>query len=449
MSIERPDRKRTAADAGAVSSSTSRHELSVVPRLLRVVGAGLLAASLSVFLFQGWHGDGDIQRYALLLTQTVLLSLTGLAIGRWLGEAKSARVFIALSLMAMAANFAVLGGLIYSAYQWDAMLVHYPGFAEWQAVSGQAALVTTALGILVLLPLTWIGFLGLARRAAGRLSMVFLFANAALLLPVRAPAVIGVLAAALAVGVLATSGRRLARDPGLRTPEGIVAVLLTLLPTSIMLGRGLYLYSADALLATVAGGIGWLVLRELARSLPRESGLRMATELASLPVAMVTGAAAAVLAWDLGLDAWTWTLPVGVFVCGGLWFELSTRAARHADAHRAGAAALVAMGVTVNLGFASTTATAGIALVTGVGMVSYAAWARYPGILKLGLIVLCIGAGDLVRHAVASVDLNAWGWLAVIGTVTMLAAAALERYGAAGAWARLRGAGQGSKLDGN
>lgn len=439
MNNKRHFSENPGADAEATAG---QQELGVVPRLLRVVGAGLLAASLSVFLFQGWQSDGDIQRYALLLAQTVLLSLTGLAIGRWLGEAKSARVFIALSLLAVVANFAVLGGLIYSAYQWDDMLVAYSGFAEWQADSGQGAIATTLFGLVLLLPLTWIGFLSLARRAAWPLSTVFLLANCALLLPVRDPLVIGALAAAGTMGILLKSGRRLARDPGLRTPEGIIAVLLTLLPPAVMLGRGLYLYSADALLATVSGGIGWLVLRELARSLPGESSLRVATEFASLPVAVATAVAAAVLSWDLGLDAGTWTLPIATFVCGGLWFELSTRAARYSEAHRVIAAALVVAGVIVNLAFASTTATAGVALVTGVGMVSYAAWARYPGMLKLGLIALVIGAGDLVRHAVSSVDLNAWGWLAVIGTVTMLAAAVLERYGTVGTWARLRDIGQ-------
>lgn len=432
----------TGAATGTTPEQTGRKELGVVPRLLRVVGAGLLAASLSVFLFQGWDSDGDIQRYLLLLAQTVLLSLTGLGVGRWLGEAKSARVFIALSLLAVVANFAVLGGLIYSAYQWDAMLVNYPGFAEWQADSGRAALLTTLFGVVVLLPLTWIGFLSLARRAAGPLSAVFLLAGAALLLPIRAPELIGGLAAALAIGVLMTSGKRLARDPALRTPEGITAVLLTLLPPAVMLGRGMYLYSADALLATVAGGIGWLVLRQLALSLPRDSDLRVGTELASVPVALVTAVSAAALGWDLGLDEFTWTLPVVAFVFGGLWFELSTRAARYQEGYRVSAAAVVATGVTANLAIASTTATAGVALVTGVAMVSYAAWARYPGILRLGLIALCIGAGGLLRHAVGAVDLNAWGWLAIIGTITMLAAALLERYGAAGAWARLRGAGE-------
>ncbi|RLA30822.1 MAG: hypothetical protein DRR11_12410, partial [Gammaproteobacteria bacterium] len=99
---------------------------------LRMVGAAVLLASMSVFLMQGWNDGNDISRYLLLLAQTGLLTAAGFAMSHGLKETKGARIFFGLSLVSIPANFTILGALLYSVFQWDGGLSTYPGYATWQ-----------------------------------------------------------------------------------------------------------------------------------------------------------------------------------------------------------------------------------------------------------------------------------------------------------------------------
>ena len=107
-------------------------ELSTV---LRVFGAGVVVTAIGVFLFQHWEAGNDLFRYSMLLGQTVILSLLGFGTARFMKEPKSARVFLSLGLVSTAASFTILGALLYSVVQWDAVSVAYPGFAYWQVGS--------------------------------------------------------------------------------------------------------------------------------------------------------------------------------------------------------------------------------------------------------------------------------------------------------------------------
>ena len=46
---------------------------------LRILGAAVLLASMSLFLLQGWNHGNDISRYLMLLAQTGLLTAAGFA----------------------------------------------------------------------------------------------------------------------------------------------------------------------------------------------------------------------------------------------------------------------------------------------------------------------------------------------------------------------------------
>ena len=91
--------------------------------LLRIFGACAVLASMSLFLMNGWSEGNDIQRYLKLLAQTGLLTLGGLALSVGLKEYKGARLFYGLSLVSVAANFTILGALIYSMVQWGSKAV--------------------------------------------------------------------------------------------------------------------------------------------------------------------------------------------------------------------------------------------------------------------------------------------------------------------------------------
>jgi len=137
-------------------------------RLLRLIGASILVAAIYLFLFQGWQTGNDIDRYIIMLTQTLGLSFAGFACSYWLNENKSARLLLGLSLFSVPVNFAILGGLLYSQFHWDAGLHSYPDFARWSSDSLVTALITTAVGWLLLVPVIFIGFMVLARQSAAR-----------------------------------------------------------------------------------------------------------------------------------------------------------------------------------------------------------------------------------------------------------------------------------------
>ncbi len=395
-------------------------------RLLRGLGAVVLVASLSVFLFQGWSGAGDLGRYGLLLAQTVLLMATGFASARWLGEPKGARVFVGVALVAVVASFAVLGGLVWSQFQWLGAPGSFPESLVWQAVSGAWALGAAAGSVPLLAPVSRIGFTILARHSARPLTGLFLGSCALLLVPVRDPWTVGVLGALVGAGLAAFARRGLARDPGLRTPEGGFALVLPLLPVGVALGRGVLFYPGADLLLAVATLVAFAALREAARC--TEPGGRWGT---ALDRAGATAAIAAGLAWAellvpaaLGHDA---LLPVFGLVAGGLTAELSRRAHRSGKAYRLLAAALASASVAANGLIMDTLVAAVTALAVGIAVAALAVAERRPWILAAALVAGLAGLGDLVVLAVGSVELGAWGWLALIGTAAVLGGSALER----------------------
>ena len=49
----------------------SLRNVATLSEALRILGAGVILVSMSVFLLQGWNDGNDIRRYLLLLAQTM------------------------------------------------------------------------------------------------------------------------------------------------------------------------------------------------------------------------------------------------------------------------------------------------------------------------------------------------------------------------------------------
>ncbi len=75
-----------------------KQKMQGLSRLLRIVGATVLMAAASVFLFQQWGAGNDVARYASLAGMTLLISIAGFLCGSRLGESKSARTLLGLVL---------------------------------------------------------------------------------------------------------------------------------------------------------------------------------------------------------------------------------------------------------------------------------------------------------------------------------------------------------------
>lgn len=212
-------------------------------RALRIAGAALVVGSASTFMLQHWDGGNDLIRYAMLVGQSLLLAAAAYFVGLSLREGRSARTFLALVLATMPVGFAVLGGLVYSQFHWEDMPV-LPSYATWIAPNALSALLAVAGTLAVFVPLAVVSFIALARSEARALSVVFFVANLLVLVPVRNPLVVVLLAGASLIGLLRLELRRFSGRARLDTIEGKLARAMPFAAPLIMLGRVFHLYHA-------------------------------------------------------------------------------------------------------------------------------------------------------------------------------------------------------------
>lgn len=416
-----------SAPAGFVNSLFSFNALT---GLLRILGATVLIASVSIFLLQGWESGNDVQRYLLLLAHTVLLAGTGFASGHWIKESKGARLFLALALISVSVNFAILGGLLYSQLQWDSALVAYPDFATWRAEDLSLALITTGGALLLLGPVAWLGFMALARRSAAQLTVLYLLGNAVLLVPVRGSAVIGILIVVATLGILAQVSRASRHDATLRTNEGLFARAVQFLPVGIILSRSLYLYATDAFLTTVAALVVFIVLRQISRQMDGTSAIRTTLEFFSVIPAGFAAAGLAAVVDDVWTRADSFELPVFTLSLAALIVEISLRCSGRGAGYRRIASVIVAAGMLANLFMFGNVATAAMCLVAGIAVTVYGYSVQQRLIFGLGLLTLLLGLGHQVGYAVEMFDLGSWGSLALLGIIAIVSGSMLERHGA-------------------
>jgi hypothetical protein len=263
----------------------SIRNFATLSEALRVLGAVVLVASMSVFLLQGWSEGNDISRYLLLLAQTGLLAGAGFAMSHGLRESKGARIFFGLALVSIPANFTILGALLYSVFQWDAGLTTYPGYAHWQI--GDAANVGLTLGgaMLVLVPVTMLCFAIMARRSMKPLSLHFLLLNALLLLPIRGSMAAGIIALLGVVYAVLVVGKLTGNDRSLKTGEGKFALASMFIPLGIILFRSMYFYQVDSLMVAMVSMAVFIGLRQVSLLPDRGPKLAILLETLSLPVA--------------------------------------------------------------------------------------------------------------------------------------------------------------------
>ena len=81
-----PDRVASRAEPRVENVLQSLRNFATLSEALRILGASVLLASMSVFLLQGWNEGNDVRRYLLLLTQTGLLTAAGFAMSHGLKE---------------------------------------------------------------------------------------------------------------------------------------------------------------------------------------------------------------------------------------------------------------------------------------------------------------------------------------------------------------------------
>lgn len=422
-------RKPVAQDPWKAEEAPSRgFDFALLPRILRALGGTTLIASISIFLLQGWENGNDVFRYLLLLGHSVVLTAIGFASGHYLKESKGARLLVTLALGSVPANFAILGAFVYSLA--SAGGVDLPQFVVWQVDNWTTLSMTLAGAVVLMAPMVVLGFMVLARSSALRLSGVFLLGNAALLFPARDPVTTAVLMLALTAMALWANARITKADPTLRTWEGLVARALQFAPVGVVFGRTAWLYSGDAFVFTAMSVIAFVLLRHFALMMKPQSSLRGWMEKASVASSLTT-AYGAVFCVDRLAPALTESalLPLFAFVSAALVFEIGLRAANGGAGYRRLAAAMIALGLLVQLWIGGSVVVAAICLAAGLALVVYGYSVEQRVVFGLGALLLSVGLIHQIHFAITTFDLGSWGSLAVLGVVAIVAGSAVERHG--------------------
>jgi uncharacterized membrane protein YecN with MAPEG domain len=409
----------------------SVRNIATLSEALRILGAGVILASMSVFLLQGWSEGNDIRRYLLLLTQTGLLGAAGFAMSHIVRETRGARLFFGLALVSVPANFTILGALLYSVFQWDGGLTTYPGYADWRIEDIASIGMTLGAAMVVLVPVTLFCFAIMARRSAKTLSMHFLLLNALLLLPIRSSAAAGTIALAGVAYALFTMSKLTHKDVALKTGEGKFALASLFIPLGIILFRSLYFYQVDSLMIALVGMVLFLAARQVSLFPDRNAKLAVILDLLSWPLAMIV-ALALVDAFDpfiaTGLAA-----PAFAVTYALLALDVIRRTGSGVLAKTVGGSISIAVAISLTLGVAlapnalSALSSAG----AGVALLLWGASGRRLLPILAGLLTLGGGVMFGFDAIVQLVITSSWIDLAIFGASAIALGSILDRHGMA------------------
>lgn len=394
-------------------------------RALRIAGAALVVASASTFMLQHWGGGNDLLRYAMLAGQSLLLAAAAYFVGLTLREGRSARTFLALVLATMPVSFAVLGGLVYSQFHLETV-PPLPSYATWVAPSQRAALLAVAATLVVLTPLMVVSFVALARREAKALTLAFLAANLLIIVPLRQPLFVVVLAGAALIGLLRLELTRFAARAQLDTLEGKLARVMPFAPPLIMLGRVFHLYQVRATflggLCLTGAAVLWLLLGTLSATRTREVGSWAAGLLG------VTGWG---LCWVELCDQLRASSAVAVLLWGlpaALLVSLASQRAVRSRLALLGIATALGLGTTVVASLIDWSSIAALAcVVVGLAVAVWGAATRALVRTIAGSVVAVCGLLLQVWLATHTDNVLRWVGLSVVGVLLIVGSAYVER----------------------
>jgi hypothetical protein len=393
-------------------------------RALRIAGALLVVAAASTFMLQNWQVGNDLTRYAMLVGQSLLLAAAAYFVGLTVREGRSARTFLALVLATIPVSFAVLGGLVYSRFHLGQMPV-LPKYASWIAPSPAAALLAVLGTLILLVPLSLVSFTALARREAKALTLAFCGANLLVLVPLRQPEVVAMLAGGALLALLHLELTRFAAAAQLDTLEGKLARVMPFAPPLLMLGRVFHLYHIGPAFVggvlLIAAAALWLLLARTVSSTRRDVGAWLASSLA-------------IAGWGFCWSELMRHLPssgVTILVLG-----LPSAALLFLGAVRANAArsSLLNVGTIMALMTALSasavdrgTAAAFSCIVLGVAVAVWGASVRARLRIACGVLVALWGVGLQVWLAVHADNLLRWVSLTAVGILLIVGSAYIER----------------------
>jgi hypothetical protein len=399
-----------------------------LPTLLRILGAGALVVAMYSFLAKGWESGNDVFRYLLMLGHTGVLTAIGLASGHWLKESKGARLLLTLALVSVPANFAILGAFIFS-QTGAADVSNYPQYVAWAVDSLNTALLTSGGAMLMLVPVTLLGFTVLARRMSKRLSLLFLLGNAALLLPLRDPQLIGLMVLALTFCTIILNRQAAHNQTAAKTQEGITALGLQFLPLAILTGRSLWLYSVDLFLLAVLSVTLFIILRQISLQLESSSKLRSLLDALSLIPAVSVALLLSDALYGSRLLPEQLVFPLGGLASVAMIYDISRRSLTGARFYRRFAVAGLLLSMLANLILFSDAIAALACLTVGLVLLGYGYKMQQRSLFGGGILLTLAGIVQQVHELVQHFNLGSWAGLALAGVVSILVASTIESQG--------------------
>ncbi len=399
-----------------------------LPTLLRILGAAAVLIAMYSFLMKGWESGNDSFRYLLMLGHTGLLAVIGLGSGHWLKESKGARLLLTLALVSIPANFAILGAFLFSqTMQLDIGL--YPQYVAWTVDSMNTALLTTAGALLILIPVTFLGFTVLARRMSKKLSLLFLLSSAALLIPIRDPQIIGLLVLTLATCAIILSRKISFNQTSSKTNEGMLALGLQFLPLAVLVGRSLWLYSADLFLLTIMSATIFFIMRQISLQLIADSKLRIILEgFSIIPAASVTFLFYSVLESIVFIPD-EFILPISSLISAAMLYDISIRSTKRPDRYRLIAVIGLLIGMTTSLIIFLNLLAALTCVFVGMVLIVFGYKNQQRNVFTGGILLMTIGIAQQLYELVLHFDLGSWMSLAVLGVIAIVVASTIESQG--------------------
>lgn len=413
-------------EAGQAAETGQRaFDPDALTRALRIAGAALVVASASTFMLQHWGGGNDLIRYAMLVGQSLLLGAAAYFVGLTLREGRSARTFLALVLATMPVSFAVLGGLVYSQFHWEAIPV-LPSYAKWVAPSATSALLAVAGTLAVFVPLAVVSFVALARTEARALTAAFFATNLLVLAPVRSPLIVVLLAGLSLVGLLRLELKRFSGRARLDTLEGKLARVMPFAAPLVMLGRVFHLYDAGPAfiggVLLVAAACLFQVLGSVQSTGRRDVGAWLCAALATVGWLCAWPALIQPLHAGTTLTILSAGLPVAALVGFASQRAVKSRAAL------LGSATLAALGCAVMACAVELDSVAALGcIVVGVTIAVWGASVRALVRTLSGSAVALFGLVVQVWLATRSDNVLRWAGMSVLGVLLIVGSAYVER----------------------
>ncbi len=391
--------------------------------LLRLLGGGAVLVSLYFFFVKGWQGGDDLMRYGMFLGHTLALVTLALISAHWLKETKGARLLLILSLVSVIGNFSILGSFLFAEFG-PPLGSDFLSALRWNLGSAGWAVTLAVLVPLLLIPVIALGFRVLARGASPSMTLLFIASNGLLLLPVREPLVVALLALAAGLYILLFNLQTKRQRIEARTPEGVIALTLQFVPVATLLVRNLWLHDAADILSATAAVLGFITLRQMSVLLVRTSWVKRTLEVLSALLAIIASGFLC-SALDALLPNSVLVLS-GVLLFGGMFYELSRRAEDLGSVYRFFAALMISVMLMLSVMVNGDWFAQLCLCVTGAVVIGLSVYHKERLLLLPGTAMFVGGLLYSITGLWAVFDMNAWVACALLGVGFIMLASVLE-----------------------